>query len=183
MEVTNDSIPLIIKDLSALPNLQSLSLSFSETASNDFLLYGALSSISYLRELKCGLCETTMQGVLNLSESITNSKLQHLSINAYHHDLRSELLLFNFPKVIESALTCPTLERLSIYMPLQSFSRKVSNSIEHIVFNSDVSMESSMLTKFCDWLVCIADLCKVSSLKSSTNFLGNQSSPAIIGIL
>ena len=168
--VTSDCVPLIIKDLSMLPNLQSLYLDFRETLSNDYLLYQALGSIiKNLKKLELTMYNITVQGAVKLSDAISNGKfLQNLSVKMDCYQLRSQLALFNFQKVVESAsLACPMLTHLDIWMPwpLPHFNRRLSSTIECVSFGVNLVPDCCILTNFCDWLLCIADICKRTSLK------------------
>ncbi len=146
------------KWMSLLHNLHALHISGTSLLEDKSLLYQTIESYSKLKELEVLFDEIP---------SIAESKLLSESI-ASSHTLERLSLMFFEPSIlpcglVESALSCSTLKTISTNIPFLTFADRVSPNLESITFRC---LEKNPSRAVFDCLCCIADLCKMPSMRS-----------------
>lgn len=164
MLVTNHFIPMLIKDMATLCNFQSISLNLQEISPKDHDLYRALQSASKLKRFELIFFDMFDQGVHELSKTISSSScLKFVTIKKKWR--RGTCTQNNFCELTNATLSCSTLTKLCLSLPIHYFNTDVSTIVEDVEFSFRLNY-CTLTVKFFDFLFCIADVCKATHLKS-----------------
>ena len=144
---------VLFKLLPNLINIQNITLYLSDSIDqDDYLLYELLRQFK-IKKLKLWFLHITLMGIQELSTTLSSScTIEDVTLKCYYPDPSL--------KLVEAALSCSTVTSLQTNIPFHIL--PTHHHLETMVFEADITSPTTQL----DCLLCIAEMCRVQSMKA-----------------
>ena len=150
------SASVLLKWLPNVINMQNITLYLIERiVKDDYLLYELLRQFK-IKKLELEFHHITLMGIQELSTTLSSScTIEKVTLKCYNPDLSLKL-----SGLVEAALSCSTVKYLHTNIPFHIL--PTHHHIETMVF-TDITTATP--TTLLDCLLCIAEMCRVQSMK------------------
>jgi hypothetical protein len=168
------SLSILTEDIMSLKELKRFSLNLSDVDLYDYVLYKALKQLRYLQSIKISWEHITSKGIKELSNTIaTSCTLESIDLKCSIDILSSDCPtlsmghLFHMSSLVEAALSCSTIKKLCVNIPITASScNKHPTNLEYVEFNIGEVFADLPIIVLLQCLHSIAALCKLPSIKS-----------------
>ena len=147
---------VLLKWLPNMINMQNIELHLSDSIDqDDYLLYELLRHFK-IKKLELEFHHITLMGIQELSTTLSSSRtIEHVTLRCFNRNL--------FLGLVEAALSCSTVTSLQTNIPFHIL--PTHHHIETMVFEVNPTYTTLTLAALLDCLLCIAEMCRVQSMK------------------
>ena len=154
---------VLLKWLPNMINIQSITLILANINidKDDYLLYELLRQFK-IKELELEFRHITLMGIQELSTTL--STIENVTLKCHNPDLSLKL-----SGLVEAALSCSTVKYLQTDIPFHIL--PTHHHIETMVFKVNPNFTTLTPAALLDCLLCIAEMCRVQSMKALHVFI------------
>ena len=173
------TVSVLTEDIVSLKKLTRFSLFLSDVDVQDFVLYKALKQLPYLESLKLSWDHITLKGIEELRDTLaTSCTLKSIELKCWDEESLEDLWfmypprrpehLINLSTLVDAALSCSTIKRLCVNLPITASScNKQPANLECVEFDIGWQVFADLpTTVFLQCLDSIAKLCELPTVKS-----------------